>query len=389
VEDLRCPGDPQDLCPIDRPPTVSWHEADRTQPITTVSERPTGLRRWSRGRRAAVTAGLLAILLAAAGIAYAFTQHLGGASNVAQQGDPTVLTQPAGPGASATGPQPSPSDSSASPSPSTSPKAKATTTPPTAATIPDRPNCAPNPSACGLPDATNTGVPPGTKLTVVGGDLTVKKAGTVVANKDIRGCVSVEAPNVTIRDSKISCPSFYVISSFEQTYSGGGLLIENVEVDCQNTSGTGVGSYGYTAREMNIHGCENGFDVDYGVVIEDNYIHDLFESAASHTDGIQLAGGAHITIAHNTIFDPGGTSAIISNPSLNSDVLVQANLLAGGAYTLYCPRDTSTNYRVIGNRFSTIFGPRSGEYGPLSDCQKVAVYRDNLWDGTLKPVAPE
>ncbi|MBX6722218.1 MAG: right-handed parallel beta-helix repeat-containing protein, partial [Dactylosporangium sp.] len=137
---------------------------------------------------------------------------------------------------------------------------------------------------------------------------------------------------------------------------------------------------------LNIHNCENGFDINGSVAVRDSYIHDLYQGGDAHTDGIQLAGGSDITIEHNTIFDNNGTSAIISHPSENSDVLVANNLLAGGAYTLYCPRDASRNFRVIGNRFATLFYPKSGAFGPWTDCEKVAERRDNVWDDTLDPL---
>ena len=251
---------------------------------------------------------------------------------------------------------------------------------------PSRANCASRPSACGLPDATNTGVPAGTSLTVVNGNLDVTQAGAVIDGKDIRGCVNVKAPGVTIRRSKITCTDFYVVASFADSYSGGGLVIEDSELDCRNTNGTAMGSYGVTARRLNIHNCENGFDIDNTMTVQDSYVHDLYEGATGHADGIQLAGGAHITITHNTIFIPSGTSAIISNPTANSDVLVANNLMAGGAYTLYCPSDTSQNFRVIGNRFSTLFSAKGGEFGPWTDCEKVAEARGNVWDDTLQPV---
>ncbi|HSX43541.1 MAG TPA: DUF4082 domain-containing protein, partial [Candidatus Saccharimonadales bacterium] len=51
-------------------------------------------------------------------------------------------------------------------------------------------------SACPLPkypDATCTGVPAGTSLTVVSGDMNISTANTVVDSKDIRGCIDVTA----------------------------------------------------------------------------------------------------------------------------------------------------------------------------------------------------
>src|SRR2546427_3410110 len=53
------------------------------------------------------------------------------------------------------------------------------------------------------PDATNTGVPAGTALTVVNGDVTISTAGMIYENKDVRGCITVNAANVIIRKSKV------------------------------------------------------------------------------------------------------------------------------------------------------------------------------------------
>lgn len=247
-------------------------------------------------------------------------------------------------------------------------------------------NCAAKPRACGFPDATTTGVPAGTTLTMVNGGLTVTEPGTVVESKDIRGCVTVKAPNVTIRRSKVTCSNFAAITSWREQYEGGGLLVEDVEIDCQKSNGTGVGSYGFVARRLNIHGCENGFDIDDTSTVEDSFLHDFYEGDTGHADGIQMAGGSHITIRHNTIFIVGGTSAIISHPDRNSDVLIIGNLLAGGAYTLYCPEKTSTAVRVIDNRFSTHFYAKGGAYGPWTDCEKVAELRGNVWDSDLQPL---
>ena len=325
----------------------------------------------------------LVLVVATVTVATALSRSRADGARVTQPNPPT-LAPPSSPDASS-----SPASSSPAPSSSASSASRSATgsaRPSAAAIGPNRPNCAPKPSSCGLPDATNTGVPAGTTLTVVNGDLSVTQAGAVIEGKDIRGCVDIEAPNVTIRRSKVSCTHFVVIASFSGRYSGGGLLVEDVEIDCQNTDGTGIGSYGLTVRRLNIHGCENGLDIDSDTTVVDSYIHDLYEGPAAHADGIQLAGGAHITISHNTIFNPGGTSAIISHPDANSDVLVTGNLLAGGTYTLYCPRDSSRNYRVIDNRFSTLFSATSGEYGPWADCQKAAQVSGNVWDSSLQPV---
>jgi hypothetical protein len=367
---------------------------DHTTQISPVYQYPTevaidsGSRDANRRRRRALAIGLLAVLLVAGGAGAYLTLGRSHPSGSLASPGPLIATQGAqagSPSATASG-SPSPS-SSPKPTPSKSKAAPGQEPPVTGTTIPDRTNCAPTPSACGLPDAGNTGVPAGTKLTTVNGDLTVTKAGSVVQDKDVHGCINVEAKNVTIRDTKISCSDYYGISSFSSSYQGGGLLIEDVEIDCMDHNTTGVGSYGLTARRLNIHGCENGFDVDSDVTVVDSYIHDLYEGATGHADGVQLSIGIDVTVTHNTIFNPNGTSAMISNGSDIKNVLVANNLLSGGAYTLYCPSGGSSNYRVIGNRFSKLYGAHGGEYGAMNDCANVSVLSDNLWDNNLSPVA--
>jgi hypothetical protein len=237
------------------------------------------------------------------------------------------------------------------------------------------------------PNAANTGVPEGTVLTIVEGDLTIRTAGTVIDSKDIRGCVGVAAPGVVIRRSKVRCTSDYAVLS--GGYKGARLLIEDSEVDCRNASGvgtqtTGIGDNNFIARRLNIHHCVNGFDVDNDVTIQDTWIHDLYDGGPDpHPDGIQIAIGRNLLIENNAIVLNGGmTSAIISHRTDMNGVIIRNNLLGGGAYTLYCPSERSVDVRIIGNRFSTLYYPKAGEYGPWTDCDKVAELRDNVWDST-------
>jgi len=238
----------------------------------------------------------------------------------------------------------------------------------------------------GFPDASNTGVPTGTNLTTYTGPSNITTAGTVITGKNI-GCIQVSAPGVVIRNSHLSCHNAtpYVVTVDDGDISSTPLLLQDVEIDCQNTSGTAVGEAMVTVQRADIHGCENGFDANQAITVEDSYIHDLYNTSASHTDGIQLGGGhwngsafvccgLNVTIRHNTIYGVGadgslGTSAIISNPKGDKNILIQDNLLAGGAYTLYCDyQGTATNYQVIGNHFSRQFSSKVGAYGPSEGC---------------------
>jgi hypothetical protein len=312
-------------------------------------------------RTALIGAGLL-LLIAAAGAAF-------------------VLTRP-GPGTPIAGPSVT-SPGSTTPPATTTPSPRPTGTSPPLATR----DCAPHPSQCGFPDATNTGVPAGTRLRAVSGDMKVTQAGTVIDGVSVDGCIAIWAPHVTIRNSKVSCQGPYGIFSYEKYYSGGGLTITDVEVDCQEHQATGIASYGFTALRVKVHGCENGFAIDSTSTVRDSYVYDLFIGTGGHTDGIQM-GGNDITIVHNTILNAfdGGTSAIITSPTGMSHVDISGNLMAGGAYTLYCPRVSSTAVTVTNNRFGRLYSPHGGAYGPWVYCDQVAEQRGNVWDEDSTPL---
>jgi len=244
-------------------------------------------------------------------------------------------------------------------------------------------------SSCALPkypDATCTGVPAGTALTAVSGDLTVTADNSTVSGKNVSGCIEVMAVGVTVKNSKAKCIET-ANSSRARDPANAPLTIEDSEVDCGNRLGsTAIGDRNINVYRVNIHGCENGFDMDSNSIIQDSYIHDLYNSATGdpHTDGLQSGVGSNLTINHNTFygFDTGckypndgscnGTSAInifnaASGPAVH-DTTVSNNLLAGGAYTLYCPKVSTSNFHITNNHFSTIYSSRVGEYGPSSDC---------------------
>jgi hypothetical protein len=270
------------------------------------------------------------------------------------------------------------------------PSSTATTTTTTAAPATTTP--APGSTArrvtAGFPSQATTGVLPGAALAAVNGNLQVSTAGTVIDGKNIHGCVTVAARGVVIRHSHISCADFYVVYA----HGDATLVIEDSEIDCQNSRRTAIGDANITARRVNIHGCENGFDLDGNVIIEDSYVHDMFSDASAHTDGAQLTDIAHdITFRHNTIYSRSpdgqdGTSGIIS-PSVSAgvatNILIEDNLLAGGAYTLYCPQGgPGKNFRVVNNHFSTKFHPTVGAYGPWTDCQDEAQVTGNVFAET-------
>jgi hypothetical protein len=202
------------------------------------------------------------------------------------------------------------------------------------------------------------------------------------------GCIKVAAAGVVIRNSRISCAtSGYALYAGDGSFSGTPLLVEDSEVTCSNTNGTGIGEALLTIRRVEITGCENGVDLNQNVLIEDSFIHDLASVGTDpHEDGVQLAwgriengqvveGAKNITLRHSTVYGINangsfGTSAMIVNGTgKDTDILVENNLLAGGAFTIYCERGApGINFQVKNNRFSTKFKSTVGYYGIADGC---------------------
>jgi hypothetical protein len=259
---------------------------------------------------------------------------------------------------------------------------------------PQTPTASPTPSTDpGFPGVSSTGVPAGTVLSAYSGSTTIKAADAVIDGKVLDGEILVDAPGVVIRDSKIN-GTVHVDDN-----TGNSLVLEDVEIDCGGAN-TGVGEANVTVRRANIHGCENGFDMNQNIDVRDSYIHGL--ALGGHEDGMQFASGhfengqivkasRNLTIVHNTIFgtsDEGGfgTSAIISNPGGDTDVLIQDNLMAGGAYTIYCEGGgKGINYRVLDNHFTTRFKSSVGYFGASTECDDET-QSGNVIHETGKPI---
>ena len=259
-----------------------------------------------------------------------------------------------------------------------------TTPPPTTTPPVQTNNCFPKPSACGFPDATNTGVPANWQpIQTINGDQSVTTAGAILDGWDIKGCLTVTAPNVTVRNSRINGGCFYAVRNLASN-----LTLSGDQISCNGTNGTGVtndkAANNITILRSDISGCENGLNVGGPINMSDSYIHGLtfINNDATHTDGAQFNQGVGpVTFNHNTIDGgPDSNSAIImwdeGNPQ-DHDVTISNNILAEAGYTLYCPRMNATNVKILSNRFVP------GFYGPSNGCTPGhATWTSNVLDAT-------
>jgi len=237
------------------------------------------------------------------------------------------------------------------------------------------------PAPGGFPDASTTG-PNGT-LTAYTGPLTITTAGTVIANRQINGCIRIEAPRVIIRNSRIACNNFSGVYSPTVRATADRALLEDVEIDCLRSNGTGVVGHSIVVRRADIHDCENGAHADQFMTIEHSWIHAPFNGNGAHADGVQVSIGLRgMVLFHNRIEIPNGTSTLIADVAIHS-MTVDSNFLSGGSYTLYCSTSFSSFETVTNNVWlASERQPAANDYPyrPFTLCDKSGTtFTGNTW----------
>jgi pectate lyase len=225
------------------------------------------------------------------------------------------------------------------------------------------------------PDASNTGVPAGTSLTLFNGDFTTSSNNQVINQLDIRGSLIVNHTGVTVTKCKISLWSIFGV----QCEGGPSMTMSDCTIDGGVNPGTCIVNNNFTLRRCDIKGAENGLDVGSNVDVQDCFFHDLYNGGGDpHADCIQINDGAdNITIKHNTMLSYGAdgseTTSCIISPQASTGVsnwLIDDNVMAGGAYALYGPQNgTGTSITISNNKFWRLLHPGSaGAFGDWSDC---------------------
>jgi len=222
-------------------------------------------------------------------------------------------------------------------------------------------NCINQPSVCGYPDATNTGVPSGTTLTN-SGSITVNTNGAIVENRNISGQIIIRANNVTIRNVRLTSSDYYPI---DYNNNNTGLVVQDTEIIGTSDNVTACMSFGnYTVLRVRCTGGADGFKADSNVVIEDSHISNLRESAGTHNDAVQTTGGSNVTLRHNTIDLRGDAAEVIqlgTEWANNSNWLVENNLIAGGGWVFNSGSDTIPGMIIRNNRFAGTRGYGIGQ----------------------------
>ena len=248
----------------------------------------------------------------------------------------------------------------------------------------------------GFPDASNTGVPPGTTLTTYStGNYVTTSNGQVVQNLNVtNGCIMVDHHSVVIRNSEVRCIN--VRSASAQNPANPALHVYDVTIVCNNSiSDRGIEYKNFVAERLDISVCENGADINSYVTIRDSYLHDLGPTPVgeAHVDGLQASWGAHSRIEHNTILSRDTSSIAWFNYDGNATVpnwtitnnLLGAQTSASVAYVIYCPGGTPSNALITNNRFKSQYAPVGGY---STGCNRPGItWSGNVIHETGAPVA--
>lgn len=221
------------------------------------------------------------------------------------------------------------------------------------------------------PGPSNTGVPAGTTLRRIDGDVSLDRAGATYSNLDIHGRVRVNAPNITlansiVRGSAVKIRGSLVDCTYTKTDHHNFTLRDSTLVPTYKSAynQAGIQGYGFTVIRANISGTTDAVAVVGGnVTVQSSWLHDTtFVPAAqnpfhrdTHNDGVQISSGSSITITGNSISGNRNSGMMVAqDQGAVSGVRFTNNWSNGGGCNVNItptPRTSMSTVTVTGNRF--------------------------------------
>ncbi|MDT0166885.1 hypothetical protein Q9R32_15125 [Actinotalea sp. AC32] len=245
--------------------------------------------------------------------------------------------------------------------------------------------------ADGPPGPDNTGVPAGTVLEP-SDSLRIEEDGAVVDGLDVDGCVVVDADDVTIRNTRITCTDAPGGRAVVMDGKHTGLVIEDVEIDGGGRTEIGIDLTDAVIRRVDVHHVNDGIRMGANLVIEDSWIHTMTRQGDLHPDAIQGISAKNVVIRGNTL-DPRntrtgdlGNAAIMlgseTGTKTSEDVVIEGNHLDGGNYTINISSSITAEGFVVRDN---VFGPNA-RYGPVLTRTDVPVGDGNVMRETEEPI---
>lgn len=216
----------------------------------------------------------------------------------------------------------------------------------------------------GWPDAGNTGIPAGTRLSSHAGDWHVTQAGALITDTRVSGVLYIDAPDVTLRRVQAN-------GTIQQ-------LAPRLRVEDSDITGGQIGirqaAPGLTVQRSHIHEVTYAVVVTADVTIVDNYL--------PGTGSRVLTNGntARLTVRHNNF---GAALEVTDQDGPVTGVTVENNQLT----FLWAPTGGgSRDIRVTGNQFRRTRPDDAAVNGWTA--QAGNVWTGNVWFGTSEPANP-
>ena len=198
------------------------------------------------------------------------------------------------------------------------------------------------------PERGSVGLPPSLHL-CAGGPLTITTAGAVIDGMDLRGGIVVDAPDVVVRRSRITGDgtSPYGIV----TNPGGSVRIEDTTLTGRFTVAA-LGGARWTAERVEIVGVTgDGAHAGTGSTLRASVL-SRFEPGAD-VDGLELLA-PDVVVEDSTIqMGESHRSAVRIDPEDgDGPIVLRANVLGGGQYTVHQAEGMEQDVHLVDNRFA-------------------------------------
>jgi hypothetical protein len=252
----------------------------------------------------------------------------------------------------------------------------------------------------GEPGPGNTGVPPGTKLAVINGDVDVTTNGQVIDGADIKGALVIRASNVVVRRSLIEGRHG---EDSVLVQSGSGIVFQDDEITVGSPSVASDDMHvsGVTLTRLNIHGGVDGIKLGANSTVTASWIHGLSAFAsdpvqgggATHNDAIQIMGGGGIQVTANNLqasTHDNSAVQVTQDTGSVSGLVLSRNWADGGGCTFNISGHgpggkllTMSGITLSGNRFG-----HASRFGcpVLIDNQTTFAQSGNVYNDTGLPV---
>ncbi|WP_424808857.1 hypothetical protein [Rhodococcus sp. 27YEA15] len=229
--------------------------------------------------------------------------------------------------------------------------------------------------------------------------MTIRTAGTVIENLDIRGFVRVEASNVTIRRSIIRGRDPQKTNQALVAAYGDHRNFRIEDTTLKPTTRSpyvdGIKGRNFSARGLDISGVVDsvvifGDNVDFGY----SWLHDNLHYSPwpqqwdnqTHDDNVQIEGGRNITV-HNSRLEGAHNAAVMitQNYARGANIQINDNIISGGQCAINIDEKGRgpVGVTIKNNRFG-----KSGikDCGILAPKSSVGDWPRNVWLAGGSPV---